>query len=244
MRSILIIALIVVYVIATLPAILVFHIISKKNPKKAERGAHACMSWLLRSIAFIAGTKLVIKGFENVPTDKPVLYVSNHSSYFDIIFTYPRCALPTAYVAKSDLQHIPFFSIWGRLMRCLFFDRNDAKSSIKMIMDCTEDLKTDTSVYIFPEGMRNKTPGGLPLNKFHDGSFKPAQRSGAPIIPIAIKDAASVWEAHMPWVKKKTIYITYGDPIYYKDLAPEDRKHIGGYVQKIVEDMLTADPQD
>ena len=238
MRSVLIIALIIVYIIVTLPALLVFYIISKKNPKKAERGAHACISWLLKAITFIAGTKLVIKGLENVPTDRPVLYVSNHTSYFDIVFTYPLCALPTAYVAKSDLQKIPFFGIWGRLMRCLFFDRNDAKSSVKMILDCTADLKTDTSVYIFPEGKRNKCKGGLPLNSFRDGSFKPAQKSDAPIIPVAINDAASVWEAHMPWVKKKTICITYGKPIYFKELDPDVRKHIGDYMQKQVEDML------
>ena len=238
MRSILIIALLIVYIIATLPALLVFYIISKKNPKKAERGAHACISWLLKAIAFVAGTKLIVKGLENVPTDRPVLYISNHSSYFDIVFTYPLCALPTAYVAKSDLEKIPFFSIWGRIMRCLFFDRNDARSSIKMVMDCTNDLKTDTSVFIFPEGKRNKNPGGLPLNTFHDGSFKMAQRSNAPIIPIAIKDAASVWEAQSPWVKKRTICVTYGKPIYYKELSEDDRKHIGAYMQNKVENML------
>ena len=239
MRSILIIVLIIIYVIVTLPALLVFYLISKKNPKKAERGVHACMSWLLRTIKFIAGTKLIISGLENVP-DKPVLYISNHTSYFDIIFTYPLCKLPTAYVAKSDLQKIPFFSIWGTLMRCLFFDRSDAKSSIQMIVDGTNNLKTDTSVYIFPEGKRNRSESGLPLNKFHDGSFKMAQRSGAPIIPVAIKTGSAVWESHMPWVVKTTVNIEYGTPVYIKDLSLEDQKHIGSYMQNIIEKMLLS----
>ena len=239
MRTFLIIALIIIYVIATLPALLVFYLISKKNPKKAERGVHACMSWLLRTIKFIAGTKLIISGLENVP-DKPVLYISNHTSYFDIIFTYPLCKLPTAYVAKSDLQKIPFFSIWGTLMRCLFFDRSDAKSSIQMIVDGTNNLKTDTSVYIFPEGKRNRSESGLPLNKFHDGSFKMAQRSGAPIIPVAIKTGSAVWESHMPWVVKTTVNIEYGTPVYIKDLSLEDQKHIGSYMQNIIEKMLLS----
>lgn len=238
MRSFLIIALIIVYVIVTLPALLVFYIISRKNPKKAERGVHVCMSWLLNAITFIAGTDLIIHGLENVPDDRPVLYISNHSSYFDIIFTYPLCKLPTSYVAKSDLQKIPFFSIWGTLMRCLFFDRSDAKSSLQMIKDGTENLKTDTSVYIFPEGKRNKNEGGLPLNEFHDGSFKMAQRSGAPVIPVSIKTGSDVWEAHMPWVYKKTVTITYGEPIYIKDLDSESQKHIGSYMKGIIERML------
>lgn len=238
MRSFLIIALIILYVVATLPALLIFYLISRKDPKKAERGVHVCMSWLLKAITFIAGTDLIVRGLENVPEDKPVLYISNHSSYFDIIFTYPLCKLPTAYVAKSDLQKIPFFSIWGTLMRCLFFDRSDAKSSLQMIKDGMENLKTDTSVYIFPEGRRNKNKGGLPLNEFHDGSFKMAQRSGAPVIPVSIKTGSDVWEAHMPWVYKRTVTITYGKPVYIKDLSSDDQKHIGSYMQKLIERML------
>jgi 1-acyl-sn-glycerol-3-phosphate acyltransferase len=238
MRTFFIILLIIVYVVVTLPALLVFYLISRKDPKKAERGVHVCMSWLLRSIKFIAGTKLIVSGLENVPSDRPVLYISNHTSYFDIIFTYPLCSLPTAYVAKSDLQKIPFFSIWGTLMRCLFFDRNNAKSSVQMIVDGTNNLKTDTSVYIFPEGKRNKSETGMPLNTFHDGSFKMAQRSGAPVIPVAIKTGSAVWEAHMPWVHKTTVKITYGRPIYIKELSADDQKHIGSYMQKQIENML------
>lgn len=238
MRSVLIILLIIVYVIVMLPALLVFYLISKKGPKKAERGVHACISWLFKAIKALAGTNLIIKGLENVPSDIPVLYISNHTSYFDIIFTYPLCKLPTSYVAKSDLQNIPFFSIWGKLMRCLFFDRNDAKSSVQMIVDGTNNLKTDTSVYIFPEGKRNKSASGLPLNEFHDGSFKMASRSGAPVIPVSIKTASDVWESHMPWVYKTTVTITYGAPVFLKELPAEDKKHPGAYMQKLIEEML------
>lgn len=240
MRSILIITLVILYVIVTLPALLVFYLISRKNPKKAERGVHACMNWLFKGITFLAGTKLIVKGLENVPSDKPVLYICNHRSYFDIIFTYMYCKLPTAYIAKSDLKKIPFFNIWGTLMRCLFFDRTDAKSSVKMVLEGTANLKTDTSVFIFPEGTRNKNKSELPLLEFHDGSFKMAAKSGAPIIPVAISNCAEVWEAHSPWVHAQTVKITYGKPIYIKELEPEAKKHVGEYMQKLIEEMLVS----
>ena len=238
MRSVLIIALIIVYVIVTLPALLVFYLTARKDPKKAERGVHACMCFLLNAIAFIAGTKLTVKGLENVPSDKPVLYISNHRSYFDIILTYPLCKLPTAYVAKSDLQKIPFFNIWGTLMRCLFFDRKNVKSSIKMVVDGAANLKTDTSVFIFPEGTRNKGESDLPLLTFHDGSFKMAVKSGAPVIPVAVKNTADIWEAHMPWVHSVPVTITYGKPVYIQELDAETKKHIGAYMQSVIEEML------
>ncbi len=238
MRSIIIVLVLALYIIITLPLLLIFYLIGRKNPKKAERAVHACISWLLRVFTFLAGTKLIVRGLENVPDDKPVLYIGNHTSYFDIVFTYPLCKLPTAYVAKADLQKLPSFGVWGKLMLCLFFDRTDAKSSVKMIVDGTKNLKTDTSVFIFPEGGRNKAPQGLPLMTFHDGSFKMAAKSGAPVIPVAIKTASAVWEAHSPWVRKCTVTITYGEPIYIKQLEKEDQKHIGAYMQALIEDML------
>ena len=65
-----------------------------------------------------------------------------------------------------------------------------------------------------------------------------AQRSGAPVIPVSIKTGSDVWEAHMPWVYKRTVTITYGKPVYIKDLNSDDQKHIGSYMQKLIERML------
>ena len=240
MRSILIILLIIVYVIVTLPALLVFWLIGRKNPKKAERAVHACISWLFRRLRGIAGTELVVSGLENVPKDRPVLYIGNHNSYFDIIYTYPLCVLPTSYVAKDDILKIPLFPVWGSLMMVLFFNRSDMRQAMKMILSATDYLKADTSVFIFPEGTRNKTGKLVPLGEFHNGSFKPAQKSGAPIIPVAISGTADVWEAHMPWVRKTTVRIEYGKPIYYADLSSDDQKKIGPYMQSVIEKMLSS----
>ncbi len=238
MRSFLIIILIVLYLICTLPLLLILSIMQKRNEKKAERIAHRCICWILHGISFLAGIKLTVEGLENVPDDIPVLYVSNHRSYFDIVLTYPLCKLPTSYVAKEDLKHIPFFGIWGSLMRALFFDRSNVKASVKMVLDGVSRLKSDTSVYIFPEGTRNKNKEELPLLDFHDGSFKMASKSGAPVVPIAIKNTMDVWEGHKPWVHSNQVTIRYGKPIYIKDLPAENQKHVGAYMKNIIEEML------
>ena len=238
MRSVLIILYIVVFVIITLPVLPVLLLMRRKDEKRAERAAHFWMCWFMHAVAFLAGVKLTLKGLENVPKDEPVLYISNHRSFFDIVLTYPLCALPTSYVAKQDLKSIPFFGVWGRLMRCLFFDRDDIRASVKMIQDGVAYLKEDTSVYIFPEGTRNKNDEQLPLLPFHDGSFKMAARADRLVIPIAIKSTADIWEAHMPWVHKTAVTMTYGTPVRIKDLAPEDRKAIGSYMKNLLETML------
>ena len=240
MRTIISLIFVVIFAIVTLPMLLVMWIVSKINLRASERLCHALMSFLLRGLKVLSGVKLKIVGMENIPADKGVLFVGNHRSYFDIIFTYPLNKKPTSYVAKSDLKKIPLFSFWGRMMQVLFFDRNDLRASIRMIQDGAEILKSGNNVFIYPEGGRNKNESQLDLLPFHDGSFKMASKANAPVVTVSIKNCADVWEAHFPWVKKASVTITYGKPFYISELDAEDRKHIGEYVRNRIKETIEA----
>ena len=238
MRTIISLIFVVLFAIITLPVLLVMWIMSKFSPRASERLCHACMSFLLRGLKVLSGVNLTVNGMENIPDDKGVLFIGNHRSYFDIIFTYPLNKKPTSYVAKSDLKKIPLFSQWGQMMQVLFFDRSDIRASVQMIKDGAEILKSGNNVFIYPEGGRNKNESQLDLLPFHDGSFKMASKANAPVIPVAIKNCADVWEAHFPWLKRASVTITYGKPFYISDLDAETRKHIGEHVQGIMKEML------
>lgn len=237
MRSLIVIIYTVIFAILTLPILLIMNLMYKKSPEKAERLARKHMCFYFRSLRFMAGTTLHVSGLEKVP-DEPVLYIGNHRSYFDIIYTYIQNPRPTAYVAKIDLKKIPLFGLWGKVMGCLFFDRSNMRDALQMIKDGVNDIKNGVSVFIFPEGQRNKAKEQVPLLEFRNGSFKMAQRTGCPIIPVAIKNTADVWEGHMPWLKKCDVYITYGDPVYFSELSKEEQKEIGALMKNRIEEML------
>ena len=107
-----------------------------------------------------------------------------------------------------------------------------------MILDGTAMLKEGKSVFIFPEGTRNKNASDLPLLPFHEGSFRMAQKSGCPIIPTALSNTVNIWEGHFPLVRRTHVVLEYGEPIYVSDLDPAQRKHMGAHVQKILEDTI------
>lgn len=73
---------------------------------------------------------------------------------------------------------------------------------------------------------------------FKEGSFKIAEKSGCPIIPMAITNSADVLEAHMPRVKKAHVIVEYGKPIYPNELDKEQKKKIGVYCQNVIAEML------
>ena len=235
-RLILALLFAILYLIIGIPVLGVEWIIAKFNKQAADLGQLRMVQWAFRVIMFICGVKLTVIGEENVPKDVPVLYIGNHRSYFDIIITYSRCPRLTGYIAKDTMGKVPLLNIWMKRLYCLFLDRTDMKKGLKTILTGIDQIKAGISMCIFPEGTRNKTDDlMLP---FKEGSFKIAEKSGCPIIPMAITNSADVLEAHMPRVKKAHVIVEYGKPIYPNELDKEQKKKIGAYCQNVIAEML------
>ena len=111
-----------------------------------------------------------------------------------------------------------------RQLHCFFMDRNDLKSGLAMVTDATERLKNGTNILIFPEGTRSREEGKF--LDFHAGSFKPAIRSGAPVIPVTIIGTGNVFEPHIPSISAEKIRIIFGEPVETGTLPPSERKQI------------------
>lgn len=223
---------VVLFLILSIPIMIVEWIIGKFNPDVKSRSSLAIVNWAFRCVRFLAGAKVKYIGEENVPSDSAVLYVANHRSFFDIVLTYPRVPRPTGYVAKKEIEKVPLLNVWMRDLHCLFLDRNDMKAGAKMILTAVDMIKNGISVCIFPEGTRSKTEGEfLP---FHEGSFKIASKSGCPIVPMTIVGSAGIFEDHFPKIKKAKVIVEYGKPIYVKELPKENQKQLGPYVRNII----------
>ncbi len=231
-RLILVLIAVVIFLVGSIPLMLVEWIIGKVNPAARDKSSLAIVLVVFRFILFLCGTKIIVRGKEKVPTDTAVLYVGNHRSYFDILLTYIQVPRLTGYISKIEMRKIPLLNIWMMFLHCLFLDRNDIKQGLKTILESIEKVKNGISIAIFPEGTRNKIPDTfLP---FHEGSFKIAEKGGVPIIPMTIVNSAAIFEDHVPFIKKATVVVEYGDPIYTKDLDKETRKSLGTYVSGII----------
>ena len=221
------------FLILSIPLLIAEWIIGKFNQPLKDKTSLAIVNFGFRLILKIAGTRMIIRGEENVPTDTAVLYVANHRSFFDILVTYIRVPRPTGYVSKLEMKKFPLLSNWMQNLHCLFLDRKNIKEGLKTILTGIEKAKSGISICIFPEGTRNKeNTGVLP---FHEGSFKIAEKAKVPIVPITLVNTADIFEDHFPKVKKTTIIIEYGEPIYLDKLEKEQRKFVGAYVRGIIE---------
>ena len=112
------------------------------------------------------------------------------------------------------------------------------KEGGKTILTGIEQVKHGVSVWIFPEGTRNKNEDPTELLSFKEGSLKIAEKSGCPVIPVAMTGTAEVFEQHLPFIRPSKVTITFGEPFYLKELEPELRKFPGAYAEKRIKDMI------
>lgn len=235
-RSIAIVLFLILYFTFSIPVYVIEKIIGYFNKDAMAKSSQWIVCNLgFKPIIFLAGTKVIVKGIENVPKDGPVLYTSNHRSYFDIVIGYTLAKNNTGFVAKKSMEKLPFFNIWMRYINCQFLDRSDVKQGLQTILNCIDLVKSGTSIWICPEGTRSTGDTLLP---FKEGSFKIAERTGCPIIPVAITNTDAIFENHEPFVKKQTVVFEFGQPIDITAMDRKERKHVGAQVQEIIRQML------
>jgi len=142
----------------------------------------------------IYGIDLVVTGRENLPDKGPVVFAANHQGYADIPVT---CAaldkFQFGYLAKSDLENLPFYGWWMKHIRSVFIKRDDIRASLQAIDEGIDLVEKGFSLLVFPEGTRSK---GGPVAEFKKGSLRLATKPGVPVIPITIKGTHRAFEDH------------------------------------------------
>ena len=238
LRTIIVIAFVVIFLILSIPVWGVLAIIGIFNKPLKDEIGFAIVKGAFHIVWWLAGVKPVVTGLDKVPDDKAVLFVGNHASYFDVVLGYSLCPHVTGFLSKKDFAKVPLLSVWMKMLYCIFLTRDDPRTDLKLIMQATENVKNGISMFVFPEGTRSKTGE---MAEFHSAVLKISTKNDAPIIPVAFTGTRNIFENQAPAIKRSTVYITYGDPIIPSQLEPEDKKKIGPYIQNVVKEMLEAD---
>lgn len=239
-RTIGAIVFVVLFLVLSLPVLGLEWLYAKINKKGADITSLRIVQWAFQMVLTICGTKVIVKGEENVISNVPVLYIGNHRSYFDIVIGYSRCPNLTGFISKDTFKKIPILRTWMERLYCLFLDRSNTRDGLRVVLTAIDYIKRGISIYVCPEGTRTRTGEMAP---FKEGTFKIATKTGCPIIPVAFSNTDDIFEKHIPWIKKTTVVIHYGEPIYPDSLEGDDKKHIGAYTQQAIARMLEEDKE-
>ena len=99
-------------------------------------------------------------------------------------------ALGTDYhfVAKGEVQTMPFIGTFVRKLGHFAFDRASSKARLRQAGEMVRALQDGESIFLFPEGTFTSAPA---IRPFHLGAFKAAASVGCPILPVALTGTRS-----------------------------------------------------
>ena len=109
-RLILVVLAVVLYLILSIPVLFYLKSQEKKDAKAAAIKSLNMVRWILGIVRNLAGITCEVRGLENIPKDRAVLYVGNHRSYFDIVMGYTTVPAPTGFIAKKEMIGIPLLN--------------------------------------------------------------------------------------------------------------------------------------
>lgn len=165
------------------------------------------------------GLRVKVINPEKIPADGQYLLVSNHRSVIDplvVDIALSESKLLGDWIAKKELYNSFFFGLFVRNAGTILLDRSSAEIGMFM-RDIKETVKEGSSIYIFPEGTRNKSD--KPLSGFKDGSRIIALKNRLDILPVYIKSNTNnmLMDSLTQKLEENTIEVEFGDLIHYKD---------------------------
>ena|SRR5690554_638404 len=175
--------------------LLVFHPLQWLSLKLGGYNAHKktvdVFNLCLLATYYLLGNSVRFTKQFNLPTDRPILFISNHQSMYDIPpLIYFLSKYHAKFISKIELtKGIPSISFNLKHGGGANIDRKDSRQAITEILKLAQRMKTNNwSAVIFPEGTRAKT-----------GDLKPFSAGGIAniikkvpnvlIVPVAINNS-------------------------------------------------------
>jgi 1-acyl-sn-glycerol-3-phosphate acyltransferase len=148
-----------------------------------RRVAERITTWGLRLFFGLIGCRIRMAGREHLATPPPRVFVSNHTSYFDVLVLMAALGSNYHFVAKREVNHMPFIGTFLRRLGHFAFDRSDRQARVRQVEEIEAALGRRESVFVFPEGTFTAQEG---VRAFHLGAFRAAVDARCPVIPVAL----------------------------------------------------------
>jgi len=162
-------------------------------------------------ILWLSGIKLKITGLNNYSPNGTYVFVSNHSSQFDIVALQKSIPNRMAMIFKKELAKIPLFGWQLYLGPYVMIDRTNMESAMMSIEEARIKMeKKNISIVVFAEGTRSNSGE---VQQFKRGAFRLATKVGYPIVPVSIIGSNKIMPKGTFKLRSGTIQIHFDKPI-------------------------------
>ena len=130
----------------------------------------------------LAVLRIDLKVLGPVPGSGPLLLVSNHISWLDILVIH--AARHCRFISKSDVKSWPLIGTLATAAGTLYIERSSRRDAMRMVHGMAAALQEGNLLAVFPEGT---TGDGREVLPFHGNLLQAAIAVDAPVQPIALR---------------------------------------------------------
>ena len=173
------------FLLLTLPLMPVQALLLRLKSGAARTFPH----WYHRRVCQLLGIRIHIEG--QVPANRPVLLVANHTSWLDIPVL--SAVAPVSFVAKKEVASWPFVSSLARLQRTVFVDRTRRSAVGQTAGEIVERLGSGDAIVLFAEGTSSDGNRVLPFMTSLFAAAKPSKEEAAAAPDAVVQTLAVVY---------------------------------------------------
>jgi 1-acyl-sn-glycerol-3-phosphate acyltransferase len=177
---------------------------------------------------------LTIVGAEHLDGAHACVYAVNHISALDIPVLYHALPFQFRIMAKKELFRYPFLGWHLRRSGQIPIERENARSSLRSLIEASRTVQSGMPLLVFPEGGRSADGQVKP---FLGGAFYVAIKAGVPVVPLAIIGSFEAVPMNSYVVKPRPLALVVGEPISTKEFSPRAMDQLAAITQKAVEDL-------
>tara|TARA_B100001248_G_C27356380_1_gene444046 strand:+ start:478 stop:1179 length:702 start_codon:yes stop_codon:yes gene_type:complete len=160
-------------------------------PKKCVHfGGRLMGIWTGICLKLFLNVSIMVKGLENIPSDKKYFIVCSHQSMFETFFL-QTIFYSSVFILKKELMKIPLFGAYLKKMGCVSIDRDKISKENLGFTGLVEKVLDDknNTLIIFPQGTRKDFKDRSKFKKGFTRIYKDLQIS---CLPIAI-NSGKTW---------------------------------------------------
>lgn len=148
------------------------------------------------------------------PDPRANMIIANHQSMLDIMALEEIHPANICWIAKKEIEDLPFFGNIIRVPKMISIDRKDPRSLPKIIKLAKERVSQGRVIAIFPEGTRGN---GDKILKFKSGANIIANKLNLVVQPVLIIGSRKIIDSKSISVNSGTVKIIYMDIVNTSD---------------------------
>jgi 1-acyl-sn-glycerol-3-phosphate acyltransferase len=196
---------------------------------------HRMAQFWARLLVRISGSKLTIRGSENLLRHGVAVYAANHTSYMDTPAIFASLPFQFRILAKKELWPIAFIGWYLNRSGQIPIDTVTARGTLTSLATGVRALNEGMPLFVFPEGGRTNNGG---LQPFMSGAAYLAIKAQVPLVPLALRGVYDLLPMHTHHFFPGELTLTVGEPINTTGMTTRQVDELNQRLRTAIAEML------